>query len=66
MSPLTGNIYAGTISKRNPNEWQSKCDVTHDFYGLLVREFSGEHYVTEKDTGKRYKISVVEVTEESV
>ena len=65
-SPLTDSIYIGTRSKRNPNTWNSKIDVTSTFIGALMDwNPPGTIRLITDSLGNQYEIEVRKIAGEN-
>jgi hypothetical protein len=63
LSPITGTIYCGRLSKKNKYTWSGqKHDVTSNFISVMLQKFEPgyEHEIT-VDGKARYKVTVKEI-----
>jgi hypothetical protein len=63
LSPITGTIYLGRLSKKNPNTWAGKKqDVTSNFIDVMLQKFEAgyEHDITVNGKVK-FKVTVKEI-----
>ncbi len=57
FSPITGEVYAGTVETNNVSLWKNKIDVTNDFIHTVVNKWRNKKE-TFKHDGYEYEISV--------
>lgn len=63
-SPLTDTVYAGYLNK-DGQTWCDKVDVTNDFLAAVISRWAGYEQTIVGSNGKRYQVTVREVTKEA-
>lgn len=61
VAALTGNVYAGRVSKDGRTLTDGKQDVTSDFLKAVVDRFEGVEHIIRVSNGKQYKVMVTEI-----
>jgi hypothetical protein len=61
---ISDRVYAGILDEEK-ELWKEKKDITNDFIQAVIDVFGGyKTVITDSETGKSYKIKVVEVDNE--
>ena len=59
ISPLTGNVYINTFSKRDAMSANQKTDRTEEFLYVAIKYFKENNILNFKD--KKYKVTMEEI-----